>query len=71
MELSLIARANLTSRLSIIRTFLRDGVMEALKQITEQDKIWNTLEPIKQKLTSHVDRMEKIIHQNNKEPLDF
>jgi hypothetical protein len=45
--------------------------MEALKQITEQDKIWNTLEPIKQKLTSHVDRMEKIIHQNNKEPLDF
>ena len=70
-NLDLIARANLTSRLSVIRKFLNDGVKEALKAIKENDQIWNSLQPIKQKLTSHVERMEKIIHERNKEPIDF
>lgn len=70
-NLDLVARANLTSRLSVIRKFLNDGVKEALKAIKENDQIWNSLQPTKQKLTSYVERMEKLIHEQNKEPIDF
>jgi hypothetical protein len=69
-HLDLIARANLTSRLSVIRKFLNDGVREALKAIKESDQLWNSLEPTKKKLVSHVERMEKIIGQS-KDPIDF